>query len=320
MLPFDQQTRFDATFSLLRAAGVPRGASVLDVGGFPGTFAKYLRAAGHEGTIVTTDLAEAEMDGYVRCLPEAPLPFANASFDVVLSNDTLEHVPPDLRARFLGELQRVAARTIVVAAPAANHVTTQLETMLLAFHERRFGRPHPWFIEHRQYELPDPAWTAAQFSAPWRVARTAANAPILPWALWHALHIAKNADSAFDDSFADWETLVASQLSGHAAATQQGTGLRYRALLLLDRESEAVPVPSSNEAGGTMEDALSPGILKLAIDAFERAIDSRAGSSEQVLHAIDRRVLEALALAESQLADRGAHNTVGGRLRRFLRP
>jgi hypothetical protein len=79
-----------------------------------------------------------------------PLPFADASFDLVLCQDVLEHVPVDGRRLLLDELRRVTRRFIVLAAPFATPGVRDAERSVRAragarlrarFPERA---PDPW--------------------------------------------------------------------------------------------------------------------------------------------------------------------------------
>ncbi len=45
------------------------------------------------------------------------LPFANKSFDLVMANDVIEHIPEGIYARALQELQRVAKKYILITVP-----------------------------------------------------------------------------------------------------------------------------------------------------------------------------------------------------------
>jgi hypothetical protein len=96
-------------------------------------------------------------------VPPGALPFADRSFDTVLSIDTLEHVPPGERERFVGELARVSARRVIVVCPSDAAAPTDV---LLRGAAERSGEPVPqWMDEHAQYGLPSAAevasWAAA---------------------------------------------------------------------------------------------------------------------------------------------------------------
>ena len=51
------------------------------------------------------------------CADAVSLPFADNFFDVVISVDTIEHLPAEQRATFIGELSRVAAQAVVITCP-----------------------------------------------------------------------------------------------------------------------------------------------------------------------------------------------------------
>ena len=104
---------------LMAAAGIKAGDRVLDVGCGPGYFVRMIsRAVGPSGSAVGVDAAE-EMVGYARertrnvsnCSFEAggaeALPFAEASFDVVVSSLMMHHLPDDLRQAAVLEMRRV---------------------------------------------------------------------------------------------------------------------------------------------------------------------------------------------------------------------
>lgn len=105
--------------ALLAAAGVRPGDRVLDVGCGPGYFARMLAvAAGPDGSAVGMDAAP-EMVEYAarrarriancRFQPGAAeaIPFADGSFDVVVSSLVMHHLPDADRARAVGEMRRV---------------------------------------------------------------------------------------------------------------------------------------------------------------------------------------------------------------------
>ena len=84
------------------------------------------------------------------------IPFHDRAFDTALSIDSLEHVPPAQRHRYLRELTRVAARQVLLAFPIdlANHDGT---AFLANFFRRRGEEPPGWLYEHAELGLPDPA-------------------------------------------------------------------------------------------------------------------------------------------------------------------
>src|SRR3712207_2715835 len=105
-LPFDQYGRHadaQAVAALVRTREGPARLAVLDVGGYPCLTPRFLP----DDWVVVVDPTAGGDPGYVRASGLA-LPFRDDSFDLVLSLDSLEHVPPAGRARYLSELMRVA--------------------------------------------------------------------------------------------------------------------------------------------------------------------------------------------------------------------
>ncbi len=82
------------------------------------------------------------------------LPFQNKSFDIVISTDTLEHIPPLSRRQFISELARVAKAHLILAFPTGK-LAAQQDQELDQLYRRKFGQPFPFLTEHLKYGLPD---------------------------------------------------------------------------------------------------------------------------------------------------------------------
>lgn len=154
---FDQQQRYGLVALLLdRLLGpADRPVRVLEVGSnalnlFPRFFdpnrVKVVRC-----DLLAGDPADAD---YVRIEADRPLPFADDSFDAVVSLEVLEHVPAAGRAGFLAECLRVARRGAVVTCPDGRPDVEHAERVANAAFQARHGRPHPFLIEHRECGLP----------------------------------------------------------------------------------------------------------------------------------------------------------------------
>lgn len=85
------------------------------------------------------------------------LPFTDGAFDVVVSVDCLEHVPPERRSEYLRELDRVARKRVVLHFPALGPGEFQsdpFEVRFRAIYRLTFRRDEN-IEEHLQHGLPD---------------------------------------------------------------------------------------------------------------------------------------------------------------------
>ena len=118
---------------------------VLDVGGVRGELDGFL----------ASPIETANVDGAAdHLLTGGALPFADGSYDTVVSLDTLEHVPAGDRRRFFAECLRVASCRVVLCAPFGTDEHERLERTLDARHRERYGGPNPWLAEHLENGLP----------------------------------------------------------------------------------------------------------------------------------------------------------------------
>lgn len=82
------------------------------------------------------------------------LPFASDSFDIALSVDVLEHLPPESRAQTIDELFRVAKSLVILAIPIGKIAFHQDKHLDHAFRSK-FGSRFPFLKEHLRYGLPE---------------------------------------------------------------------------------------------------------------------------------------------------------------------
>jgi len=149
LLPFDQYQRYATAARVVDALGGASGRRVLEVGGAPGFLEQFFPAAQlaiidrygtHSGNFVVADGAH--------------LPFDDDSFDIVVTLDTLEHIPTQHRAAFLAECRRVSRDFVVLSAPHATEGVALAEEALQAFVTVRFGEVFGTLQEHSDNGLP----------------------------------------------------------------------------------------------------------------------------------------------------------------------
>lgn len=150
-LLIDQYSRQKWVFDIINQIRSGKQINILDVGGYKGKTSEF-----QINDIVTVcDLFDVEEPGYVKG-DGRKLPFANNQFDIVVTFDTLEHVPRKDRKVFISELRRVAKKAVIVAAPFDNEKGDILraEKALNQFHIDLYGSEHRWLKEHIDYKTP----------------------------------------------------------------------------------------------------------------------------------------------------------------------
>lgn len=156
-LPFDQYQRYRLVSALVDELREGRsGMTILDVGGRTALLRRFLG----RDQVTLVDVEPSGEPGLVLGDGSA-LPFRDGSFDLVCAFDTLEHVPPAGRARFLEECHRVAKKHVVIAGPYQAPEVEEAEVLLQRFLKDKLGVEHRYLEEHRHHGLPDLAGTEA---------------------------------------------------------------------------------------------------------------------------------------------------------------
>ncbi len=124
---------------------------ILDVGGSGSLITKFIDV---DLTIIDILPNKNKALNYVQGSALA-MPFADRSFDAVISCDVLEHIPKQDRETFLKESARVTNDLIIVAAPFNLPGVRDAEIEANNFYKKMTGEDHRWLIEHLQDTLPD---------------------------------------------------------------------------------------------------------------------------------------------------------------------
>ncbi len=159
-LPFDQYQRYTVVVEvadLIRADLNRAILRVLDVGGFYRTRrGQQILPLVHflpQDWVLAVDLIPDPLPNYILASGFA-LPFGSQAFDLVVSCDTLEHIHPASRTKFVDELLRVAGHCMVLIAPFENGYTRKAERILDEYMASQ-GIRHQQLLEHLAHDLPD---------------------------------------------------------------------------------------------------------------------------------------------------------------------
>lgn len=159
-MPFDQFGRYhmlrEAVDACRRQLGIHR-LRVLDVGGFyndHGTPTLPLTRFLPDDDLTVLDVVDCTLPGYVKGDGTA-LHFHDASFDLVVSADTFEHIPRPQREQFWHELLRVAKHGVILLAPFSTPAVDAAERLLFEYIKVELHAEHGPLKEHLEYGLPE---------------------------------------------------------------------------------------------------------------------------------------------------------------------
>lgn len=296
-LSADAAHRFRAVAELLHAHGkqMPARPKLLDVGGYPGTFAREFTFAYPRWQAMTLDQPKESIPNYTSG-SGTNIPFPDESFDAVVSVDTFEHVPPRDRETFVAELCRVSTGLVLLAAPFHHDAVAAVERLLDATHRKVFETPHPWLHEHVSYGLPPLPMTLATWPTDFSVVDLRGSYDLQAWLTWQAMSLFRKLKGEVDRS---WEAYDAACAAG---PTPKVSAIPYRWVIVAQRGKRVRDFP-----GGVMP---PPGVATETVELarlYCRMLEVTAGELDVKADAaasvfIEERLKQALYAAEVQIA------------------
>lgn len=231
-LPFDLFERYALAAAVLERIA-PDPARLLDVGGAMAADAGHLAWAGDffpSWDVHVVDARAVDHPRHSAATLGAALPFADRSFDVVASQDVLEHVPRAHREAWLEELWRIAGRWLLLGNPFATPGVEEADRYLFELIRNHYGYEHRFLAEHLGHRLPDLDATRAFFVARGASVSVLPSGHLPTWLLLQTVN-AKLSHPEQDGTFVD-----ANRAANRALDVRASCAPVYRHLLVIDRD------------------------------------------------------------------------------------
>ena len=150
-LPFDLYIRNLLIKRLINSVRKNNNESlkILDVGGRAGKLCDFLP----DDDMHILDIRSGEESNYVVG-NVSHTPYKDASFDVVVSSDVYEHIPPEDRLNAVNEMLRISKNYVILGAPFYSKEVADAEIKACKYFYDIVGEPHPWLKEHIENGLP----------------------------------------------------------------------------------------------------------------------------------------------------------------------
>jgi len=272
---FDRYARYGALARAITANLGPGRHHALDVGDNSG----YLRAFAPDLDVVSVDREgnDRPLEGTRLVLGDgARLPFPDGSFDVVVSCDALEHVPPVHRGGFLQELIRCTRDLVVVAAPFDTPGVAGSEELVRRFVGAVTGAPQPQLGEHAEHGLPSLDSTERTMGAAGMRVVSLGNGNLQDWVLGMFVKHQVVGRGGFLDLDIGFDVFY-----NMALQDRSQVGPYYRHLVIGRRSSEpltgAPPIPP----GPTLDAASLLGAILTSAPGSTGALTALAAVQEQ---------------------------------------
>ncbi|MCC6548117.1 methyltransferase domain-containing protein [Candidatus Sumerlaeota bacterium] len=297
-LSADAAHRFRAVAQLLHRHGQTISATrprLLDVGGYPGTFAREFTTAYPRWQAITLDQPKENLPQYVSA-SGSKIPFPDGSFDAVVSIDTFEHVPPAERELFLSELCRVSGGVVILAAPFHHDSVATVEQLLDTTHQKLFNVPHPWLHEHVQNGLPQLMKTIGAWPVNFGLVEVKQSYELQAWVTWQALSLFRKLKGEVDKS---WQAFDAASAASPAPTP---SSVPYRWILVGRRGEHTIDLPVSITApAGTGQEVIE--LTRLYCRMMEVvAAETTSRAELGATLVVEERLKQAILATEQQLA------------------
>ena len=148
-IPFDQHQRYSFIKRVIETVDHEGTKTILEIGG---AFSPLRKMIPQHRLIVSDYRAD---NGNVQIRADAfQLPFEDHSFDLAISTDVLEHVPPEKRNLMVKEMIRVTANILLIGFPAGV-LSERIDSALSTYIRETLNIEYPFLQDHVHLGLPD---------------------------------------------------------------------------------------------------------------------------------------------------------------------
>ncbi len=291
---FDRHSRYGALARSLRASLGPGRWRVLDVGDGSG----HLLAFDEDLDAIALDLhmAADPLPGAVRVIGDGGrLPWADGTFDAVVSSDTLEHVAARARPAFVAELARVSRDIVVLAAPFDTPGVAGAEEVVRRFALLATSRPQEQLEEHLEHGLPDLEATRETLASAGVEVVAAGNGNLFDWVQMMLIKHQLLARPALGPLEGGYDISYNALFAG-----RDGVGPFYRHLLVARRSGTPQLGVAPEPIGGTPADI--SGVL--GVFAAANVAEAVRQDTEQRLMTLEKRLEDHLERLDERLDKR----------------
>jgi hypothetical protein len=144
--------RYYPILRILESEGLSK-ATLLEIGSGPVGIGKF-----RDVPFIGCDLSfssEPQPPMFPMKASAAELPFTDRIFDVVLSSDVLEHVPPPVRPKVIAEALRVSRKLVIFGFPCGEAAWNSDRALRETYQNSNVEVPE-WLDEHMLAPFPDP--------------------------------------------------------------------------------------------------------------------------------------------------------------------
>lgn len=234
-LPFDLFSRHYIVANLVNKA-FRKGnekLTILDLGGYAGQTQHFFV----KDKVTVLDTYDINNQANYIKGDATNLTFQDNSFDIVTNFDVFEHIPRELRHKFVTEALRVSKRAVILTFPVdhdSNKATSEAENTLDTFFKKLTGSRHPWLREHIDYGIPTAEEFEQLLNGIGAVFTKISSNSIVSWKLMQTLNFIGTVDE-LDNRAAK---ILNRQYNTHIESIENNIKNGYRAIYIICKDKK----------------------------------------------------------------------------------
>jgi hypothetical protein len=264
--PFDHASRYRMIAEIITRYEKYLGRkprNILDVGGLGSFLDKII-----DIPITIFDSEADDADGSQKGDGSRMTHIPDGSYDIVITSDTLEHIPRKDRKLFIKELFRVSNDLVILCAPFGDHGAEKQEQVVQKAYSSLLGHPHRWLQEHADLRIPTEKETLPEFQ---KYARSVVMVRHSDVALWTNLMLASLLANDIGVPELSRATLRLNKFYNNQLMFKDFTDESYRTFFVASKKSDISYSPPSNK----QEPADQIEMTNLAAEFYEAVFQNK---------------------------------------------